>query len=331
MATGTRKTLYSVRRCIARFAVAAFLCAPLVACGGGSGDDDDNGPDAGADTPRGACDYADKVGSFEAQLNPSFTSVQGTVYNAVTPHSVPDVEASTDSPSCRLYRPPSLSCSPACEVGYTCDATGTCIPTPGAVSVGTVTISGLETPIEMTASAPVYYYVNTASLEHPGFDEGAQIDLEATGEGDVAPFTLHARGIAALEVPEGPVQLLQSTSLVLSWTPPGQSDLGLVNINLNIAQHGGTPAWIECDVPDTGELAIPTSLTDQLLQLGFSGFPSVTLTRRSADSTSTSLGCVQLSVQSPAEIEVEIEGLISCSGDEDCPDPLTCQDDLTCG
>jgi len=306
-----------------------MLVASLGACGGSSGDDDDTSPDAGADTPRGACEAADKVGSFEAQLNDGYTSVQGRVSNAVTPYAVPDVIATADT--CRLLRPPSLSCTPACEVGTTCDATGTCIPTPSDISVGQVTISGLKSSIEMTASAPVFYYVYTGSLDHPGFDEGAQIDLVAAGEGDVAAFTLHARGIAPLVVAEGPVQLLQSEAVVLSWTPPGQSDLGLVNINLNIAQHGGTPAWIDCNVPDTGEFSLPTSLTDQLLDLGFSGFPSVTLTRRSADSTSTAVGCVQLLVQAPVEREVEIPGLISCSGDDDCPDPMTCQDDLTCG
>lgn len=60
-------------------------------------------------------------------------------------------------------------------MGTTCDATGTCMPTPTDVSVGKVTVSGLKASIEMTAQAAVFFYVNTAQRDHPGFDEGAYI------------------------------------------------------------------------------------------------------------------------------------------------------------
>jgi len=100
---------------------------------------------------------------------------------------------------------------------------------------------------------------------------------------------------------------------------------------LNIAQHGGTPGWIECDVPDNGQLELPQALTNQLLGFGFSGFPTLSVTRRTADSTTTSYGCVQFVVESTAVFDVDIPGLTSCSDNEDCTSPELCQPDLTCG
>jgi len=62
-----------------------------------------------------------------------------------------------------------------------------------------------------------------------------------------------------------------------------------------------------------------------------SGFPTLTLSRSSADATTIEPGCVDLRVHADAKLDVTIPGLQSCSDDLDCTAPQTCQGDLTCG
>ena len=277
----------------------------------------------------GPCDAAVRVGGFEAALNEQFTSVQGTVADGVTPFLVPNIVA--EEGQCRLLSPPSLFCDPSCGAGTTCDADGLCIDTPSSLSVGVVTLEGLLAPVEMEANPPVFFYTNTAPLDHPGWTEGQRIDLLAAGDVGVGAFAMAAWGITELITPQEPVGLDANQPVNLTWTAAGEPNLATININLNIAQHGGTPGWIECEVADSGSFEIPLILSDQLLNSGFSGWPSVALTRRSVDSFTSDVGCIELSVQSRAVRRIDIPGLISCSGDEDCPDGQHCQVDLTCG
>lgn len=279
--------------------------------------------------PDGACALGTRIGGFETALRDGFTSVQGTVESGVNPNLVFEVVA--EDGACRLMRPPTLFCDPACGAGKTCDAAGMCVDTPGRISIGTVSVSGLSADVEMTASPPVFFYTNLGTLPHPGFIEGDELQLTASGDGDVAAFSLDARGIAALTSPNASVLLDVDQPVSLQWTVPDQPDLSEIHIDLNIAQHGGTPGWIECEVPDTGQFDLPVSLSNQLLDGGYSGFPSVILTRRSMDSVTTERGCVDWSVRSTYGFEVEIPGLISCSNNDECPDGQTCQGDLTCG
>lgn len=101
--------------------------------------------------------------------------------------------------------------------------------------------------------------------------------------------------------------------------------------NLDIACHGGTLAPIESHVPDTGSFEIPASLVTQLVDIGFSGFPAVDLTRRSADSVEVAgLGCVELEVLASARVDAALPGVTSCNVDDDCEAGQTCREDLTC-
>ncbi len=301
------------------------LCAAiaLFACG----TDDPTPVETGE--PDGVCPTAEHIGGFETALRDGFTSVQGTVANGVMPITIPD-EVAAEGP-CRLLAPPSLFCDPSCESGTTCDATGACIELPVNVSVGVVSVTGLKAPVEMTSSPPVYYYTNLDPLEHPGFDEGDVLQLVTSGDDEIERFSLDTRGVAPLSLAATSVVLDTDAPMTLEWAAPGDEGLATIHIDLNIAQHGGTPGWIECEVPDSGEFTVPVALTDQLLASGFSGYPSIAVTRRSADSVDTALGCVEWTVESQVVLPVEIPGLTSCSNNDDCPPGESCRADLTCG
>lgn len=325
-------------RCSTLVVGAMWLVTSAFACGdasegGGEADetddsDDSNETDTGSLEGYSPCAADERLGGFDIVLTETYTGVQGSVLDGVLPTDVPEVSA--EEGDCRLLEDRSFFCDPSCDSDETCAEGNTCIPYPRRQDVGTVEIDGLEAEVVMTPTDPGNTYTNPEPLPHPGFVEGAEIALDASG-GDLEPFLLRGVGVGALssEMVEVPVAEEQATAL--SWDPPASSGPARVHILLNISHHGGTPGWVECDVDDDGEFAIPAALVTELLNLGASGFPTLQLTRRSVDSAALELGCVELEVSSSLELPVIIDGLISCVGDEDCPDGQTCQADLTCG
>jgi hypothetical protein len=268
------------------------------------------------------------VGAFELTLQDDYSGLQGRVETGVSPLRVPVVVDSQGS--CSFNQPPNLFCDPPCGATETCGEDGVCVETPVAVSAGVVSVEGLGQEVEMESSSPAFFYTFLGTLDHPPAQEGTHLVLHASGSEDVEPFDLDAYAITALEVAVDSVALNEGQALTVSWESAGEPST-TVHALLNIAQHGGNPGWIECDFPDDGQLEIPVSLTDQLLAQGFSGFPSLVLTRRSGDRVETGAGCVEWVTQSTKALAVEIEGLTSCSSDDDCTPPQTCQADLTCG
>lgn len=276
-----------------------------------------------------ACPEATRTGQFIVELRPAFTAVQGQVADAVTPATVP-IEAATEGP-CALLRPPTLFCDPPCGGAEVCGSEGECVPSPINVGVGTVTVEGLTGPVSMTAGPPVWFYTHRGdALPHPAFAEGDAVTLRASGDATAA-FVLRGRGVAPLEVGVDPVTVERGQPAAIRWAPPGAPGPQKVHLDLNIANHGGTPGRVVCTVDDTGAFDVPAALVDALLDQGFSGFPTVVLTRRSGEAVDTAVGCVELAVQSVGVLDVAIDGLTSCSDDMDCPDGQRCQVDLTCG
>ena len=275
------------------------------------------------------CDLSNRLGGIEVTLDEGFTSVQGQIYNGVVPAYIPMV-TQTDG-LCRLLRPRGLRCEPRCEVGTTCGEDGQCQPQPEAVSVGDVTITGLTAPVELNAGPPVFFYSHRGDLPHPAFGPGDPIGFAASGDGAVMSFNLRGQGIEPLVIQSAPLDVSMGNPATVRWTSPTGDTEAKIHLVLSIANHGGTPGQIDCEVPDVGEFTFPVSLTDALLNLGYSGFPAVWLTRRTVDSTTTSLGCVEFIVQSKATLDISIPGLTSCSDDTDCPDGQTCGPDLACG
>jgi hypothetical protein len=103
-----------------------------------------------------------------------------------------------------------------------------------------------------------------------------------------------------------------------------------VHLNLNINHHGSSSNWIECDVPDTGSARVPAGLVDELLARGRSGFPTLTVTRRSASSTQIEPGCVELLVSSESVSDVELDNFQSCSRSDECGPRQSCGPEFFC-
>lgn len=297
------------------------LLALLAACGIDNQETGDHGP-----YEYSTCAAGDHVGTFRVDLAEDFTGVQGHVEDRVAPLEVPvEVAAGGD---CRVLRSPELFCDPACEVGTTCDADGTCVPAPTRLSVGVVTIRGLAELVEMEPRAPDFSYTNPDPLPHPGVGDGAEPWLEAEGADEIEGFGLGGLGVSPLDGLPGEIAVVEGEDLFVHWDGGGGDRLQIL---LDFAQHGGPHIWIECDTPNDGTALVGADLLDELLGSEVSGFPSATFIGRSVQATTIAPGCVDFQISTATTVPVDVPGVISCTDDEPCPEPQTCQPNLTCG
>ena len=97
-----------------------------------------------------------------------------------------------------------------------------------------------------------------------------------------------------------------------------------VYAELNIDLHGLTPLLLTCELPDIGTGTISASMIDGLIGAGVTGFPEGRVARRTVDSITAPSGCVEFSVSSVRDIELEVTGFIPCTRQAECPPGLTC-------
>jgi hypothetical protein len=91
----------------------------------------------------------------------------------------------------------------------------------------------------------------------------------------------------------------------------------------------GDPAGkIECDCEDNGSLTIPASMLDKLKTYGISGFPKLEIARYAIDVNAFSNAKIVL--ESRVTMMLDIPGVISCNGDDECPEGQTCGTDFRC-
>ncbi len=280
-------------------------------------DDDDDTVDL-PDAPRGECALADKVGWFEVQHEVDYSAVYGLVADGVVPTTI--LQNVGEQGGCRLMQRINPFCDPPCQPGETCDHSGECIPYPANHSVGTVTIEGLSSDVAMDPTMTNDYFDTT--IEHPPFAPGADIVLTASGD-DYAAFAMVGQGVAPIETSDETWIVRSGQDLTMTWTPADQEHAEIY-IRLNIDQHGNSPVEIVCSVPDTGSADIPSSVIDQLLGFGVTGFPSGNLARRTVDKVDIEPGCVQFTVFSHLLGSLQVEGHIPCAGPDDCPPGMEC-------
>jgi hypothetical protein len=263
------------------------------------------------------------VGEFAIELGADYTSARGKVFDGVTPSLIP--ETLEREGECQLLRLSPQLCDPLCPVStQICGSDNQCVALPVARSVGTVTLSGLVVAVDMTANAITGSYRPQPALPHPGFEPGADLRLHASG-GQYEGFELRGWGVAPLELRETPVQVQAGAATRLAWNAPAAAGPARLRAQLHVNNHGSSNAWIECDLADTGAAEIPARLIDALIAQGRSGFPTITLTRRTATSTDMALGCVQMLVTSEVSAGVSVAGLTSCNTSAMCPEGQTCR------
>jgi hypothetical protein len=271
------------------------------------------------------CDEGKRYGGFEVSLKNG--AVQGQVLNGVVPSYVPEELGAQGE--CRLLQGKNLFCDPACGSSESCNDDGTCRPTPLGQDVGTVTVTGARTSTGETeivlAPTASHFYSTRATLAEPPFEARAPLTLTATGSALVPAFSLRGEGVEKLSVPDDPIVVQAGMPLALRWAAPAGATAAKVEINVQFNLHGSsTAAYIDCDVADDGSFDVPKELIDDLLGRELSGFPTVVLTRKTADSLAVGSGCLDFAVTSQVSRALEVPGISSCNVDEDCEPGQVC-------
>ncbi len=310
-----------------------MIVALACGCGSDRADSNNDNPDGGPIDVSGLsyaeCEATERVGGFSVNLEPKFTAAGGRVSNGVSPLGA--LETITAIGQCQHARALVPFCDPGCVGLEVCGIDSVCRPAPSNQTVGNVTIRGLKAAVEMEPRPPAFNYSQLGTLPHPAFDLAAPIELTSDG-GSYAPLSLLGWGVVPIELTDKNVPVAAGSALQVNWKPMPQSGPTMVRIVLNINLHGTAAGTrISCLVEDNGSFSIPEPLMTSLVNDGLSGFPTLTLTRASSDRARIEPGCVDFKVETRTSIQVSIDGLTSCSNDDDCVAPETCQADLTCG
>lgn len=264
----------------------------------------------------GDCGLDDRWGGFLVENQEMFAIVDGEVIEGVVPVAVL-VEVSTEG-DCRLLRRDTPFCDPACTAGETCDHSGECVSYPASVDLGTASISGLLVDVSMEPSSPGARYFDT-TVPNPVFEPGALLELRTER---LDP--LHGVGVQPLTA-ANPVWVISAdTPLEVSWDAPEGAVRSQVRLDLTVDQHGVSPLALRCLFDDDGAGTVPAALIEGLTTAGVTGFPNGRIARRTVDSTALDSGCVDFTVASRLEAEVEVAGYTPCDGPDDCPEGLEC-------
>jgi hypothetical protein len=281
-------------------------------------------------TLHGPCELSTRVGGFAVQLvetmfgNPAYTSVSGGVRNAVKPSEVWTQEGDAAG-GCRMMVAASYSCTTPCTGGMICGGQDVCIVEPTFQSAGVVTVTGVGTStLNINPAGNAYNASPGSSAAFPPFSPGARVTLAAAGA-TIPAFTLYGEGITPLEFAGTNLKAEAGKDFAFTWTAPPPGGQTRIFARMEIGHHGGVAARIECDLPDTGSGTIPAALVTALVAKGIHGFPELSLTRRTTDSTQITQGCVDLAVASPAA-----RAITACTASGVCPVSCNCTTGVDC-
>jgi hypothetical protein len=333
-------TMKYARCCSLTFALLGHALLPACASEGAS--DLDGGASGAGDTD--ASGPSALFGYFNLKLNPmkpatptamaipAQASLIGAFRDGPTPD--PDPWALLDEQGgCQLLAVDQPFCDPPCGsdaecVGTRADDTAMCVTKPEPLGAGTVHVTGLGAAFDMERVGRNYQLAAGTSLSYPPCEEGDDVRFAAEGDG-FEPFELTAPCVVPMEFP-GPLAFETDMPLSVVWTP-GLVELARVHVAIDISHHGGARGLIECDVPDTGSLEIAAPMVQGLIDLGVSGFPTITLTRAvRAEGSTAEAAQVELTISSTYQNHLDVPNLTSCTQDAQCPSGQSCQFDFRC-
>ncbi len=272
----------------------------------------------------GTCDLAERWGGFRIDNGDAFGYIDGTVRLGVIPSTVP---APVDADAgCRLDQRLNPFCDPPCPGDQTCNLDNECVPFPVAQDLGTVTVAGVLPgsvaiePFELGNS-----YQNT-DVENPPVAPDSLVEVRIP-DSPWGSLDLHGVGVEPLTASDDLLLVEEDVDLAIEWTPASGLGRSVVFFRLNIDQHGNSPVNLTCEWPDTGSASVPSGLIEQLINAGVTGFPSATVTRRTADNVAVGdqgEGCIDLEVTSPRTLDVRVDGFTPCNGPGQCPEGQEC-------
>jgi hypothetical protein len=338
-------------RSLGAIAIAAAASAWIAAGGCGAGGSGGAGGTGGTGAIGGGaggslnavCSLETRLGGFAVKLveapgTQPITAIDGGVRNGVLPSDVWQQKGAAAG-TCRLMVGPMLMCATPCTSPQICAGQNQCIDSPTYQDAGAVTITGVgPSPLTLNPLNPaqkVFAYSTSLSDPYPPFSPGSAVTLRNAGA-TIPAFSLEAAGIQPLVFEGANLTMRNGEALPFTWTAPAGGSASPILVEVEIGHHGGVSAHINCDLPDTGSGEIPASLVSALIAEGVHGFPTLSLTRRSVSSASVAGGCVDLAVAAHVQRNISVcptasSCIVSCVSSAECPTPMTCKPDYTCG
>lgn len=300
---------------------------------GDAGDGDGDGDNVSGDPLYGAFTVL-LTAENESTGNEAYASFQGNVRTAEIAESI-EWEFVREEGECELLVPAFPFCDPVCASGTVCVAGDMCVSEAQPVNIGPITVSGLLTQAGATelTVAPIgsksnYLLGASDSLEYPPAEDGAPVAL--TGEINGLPLSITTSGISPISVDTADLPIGGEEDVVVTWAEPESGSQSEMELLVDISHHGGVKGKVLCTTADDGEHTIPASILNDLIDLGVAGFPTLTY-HRVARGVSAAPHEIEFRVEQNVQISVAIDGLVSCTFDEDCPDGEVCQVDRSCG
>ncbi len=253
-----------------------------------------------AEAPAGLIDVSNRRDSWHEG---AFTRVEALLQQGPSPEFY---RTAQEQGACRLLEAAYTNCAEICDHDELCTASGECLPWPEGASGGTLTITGLGSPLVLESEgwSPGTYY-GLGDLDP--FDADMVIGAEL--EGEVFPaLSLQALGVqdVGAELVEGGLLLLDGQDNALSWTagPDPTACLRLVLYGYNAVHGAPLNHILHCETTDSGSLALPQALVEALphgetpeITAGHD-WPHSELTRYTRASVDTELGPARLLVRS---------------------------------
>jgi hypothetical protein len=219
-------------------------------------------PDSGG-TPADGPDFRPRVAALRVIDAPPMFS--GYLYEGALPWDYEEVARDGDCRALSLGIP---VCDPPCAGGEICVGSDQCATYPRLLSAGTLTIDGVPGLTVLEPANPPVYSAGIGALPGPG----DVVRVEAAGDA-LEPFVLETSGVAPLVLDGGIPERAPGEDLVLRWMPdPGFSSGGPTpgsRIRARFAvdhAHRLAPEVVECEGPDDGELIVPASLLDRVME-----------------------------------------------------------------
>lgn len=302
----------------------ATLCVVLALSSACSSDPASGGPPSnagGSPASDGALHGGVVVTLQQPADGDGYTTAIGRFFDGAQP-KILSLAARSEQTGCTLYVPHAPFCSHPCAPAV-CTADDVCTEYPAPRGVGTLTVKGIGTPLELQPSSSMIVY-QSPSLAYPPCAPGAPVTASASG------VSLSADCIAPLKLmgPD-PIPIVKDVPLRLSWLPAASGARSRVRVKLDVSHHGGSKGEIDCEVADTGELEIAASLITELLGLGLAGFPTINV-NRVVVGTDAANPNVTLVISSDLTRAVDT-GVVSCLDDDACSNGQTCQLGGVCG
>lgn len=212
-----------------------------------------------------ASDFTEPDGELVLFNSGYFPYFSGAIYDA------PPLEYHVETArvgACRLVEHTPSVCMPSCTVGVEACIDGSCVPYPGRVGAGDLTLASGG------ASAVVSPDVGMSYVQVLPAEATEEVSVSTTG-GVVSPFaTTSCPVVAPAAVGDWSMLLdsrLPGADVTLTWSDADPEARVRLHMTTGVATHGGIAhAEIECEGPDTGTLTLPGPFLDVLYSQGWS-------------------------------------------------------------